>query len=162
MSAPLVVYDTMVFLQAAIHPQRRYSTIEAVEDKRLTLCTSLELIAEVRDVLARPSLARKFPALTPERVAQFIDSVNLISKSFPIVPQRFTWPQHPDDDHIFNLAIESKASYLVTWETRILKLAASSTPSADALLNLAPSLSIITPKQLAELVRGETPPAESV
>ncbi|HZZ44312.1 MAG TPA: PIN domain-containing protein [Tepidisphaeraceae bacterium] len=58
-----VVYDTMVFLQAAIHPNRRYATIEAVEDKRLMLCTSLESIAEVRDVLTRPSLAAKFPAL---------------------------------------------------------------------------------------------------
>ena len=100
-----VVYDTMVFLQAAVRPGRRYATFEAVEDRRLRLCTSAELVAEVRDVLTRPSLARKFPALTPERVAQFLDKVNAMATSFSDIPPAFTWPHHPDDDHLFNLAI---------------------------------------------------------
>src|SRR5690349_17388198 len=128
----------MVFLQCAIRPDRRYATMEAVEDKRLNLCTSPELIAEIRDVLLRPSLAAKFPALTPERVARFLDSVNLISSHFPQVRQTFTWPQHPDDDHLFNLAIEAKADYLATWETRILALATDPSPTAKALRQLAP------------------------
>jgi predicted nucleic acid-binding protein len=46
-NVPLVVYDTMVFLQAVINPDRRYATFEAVEDKRLGLCISTELAAEV-------------------------------------------------------------------------------------------------------------------
>jgi putative PIN family toxin of toxin-antitoxin system len=152
-SAPRVVYDTMVLLQAAIHPQRRYATIEAVEDGRLTLCTSAELFAELRDVLTRPSLMSKFPALTFERVALFLDSLNLLATSYSPVPHRFTWPQHPDDDHIFNLAIEAQANYLVTWETRILKLASNTTPDAVLLRNLAPGLSVVTPKELADVLK---------
>ncbi len=157
MNAPLAVYDTMVLLQAAIHPERRYTTIEAVEDKRLTLCTSPELVAEVRDVMTRPSLAAKFPALTPERVAHFLDNVNAVATSFSEVSDAFTWPQHPDDDHLFNLAIHAKAKYLVTWEARILKLATDTTPAADLLRRLAPDLVIITPKELADTLK----PAES-
>jgi len=160
-SAPLAVYDTMVFLQAAIHPGRRYATMEAVEDKRLTLCTSPELMAEVRDVLTRPSLAAKFPALTAERIAQFLDSVNILAASYSPVRQAFTWPQHPDDDHLFNLAIEAKANYLVTWEARILKFAIDTTPAADSLRHLAPNLSIITPRQLAELLKAQAPSTTS-
>lgn len=128
MSAPLVVYDTMVFLQAAISPERRYATFEAVEDKRLTLCTSPELMAEVRDVLIRPSLVAKYPALTPERVAQFLDSVNIASRFFSAVPHSFTWPQHPEDDHLFNLAIEAKAGYLVTWKLPLCRRIAAPKP----------------------------------
>jgi putative PIN family toxin of toxin-antitoxin system len=147
----------MVFLQAAINPDRRYTTIEAVEDKRLILCTSPELIAEIRDVLTRPWLATKFPALTPRRVAQFLDNVNLLAVSFTDVPHIFTWPHHPDGDHLFNLAITAKAKYLVTWETRLLKLGTDATPAANLLRQLAPGLSIIAPIQLAEWLKNQAP-----
>ena len=159
MRAPRVVYDTMVFLQAAVHPNRRYATIDAAEEGRVILCTSPDVIAEIRDVLTRPSLAAKFPALTPERVGQFLDSVSAMATPFSAVPAVFTWPQHPEDDHLFNLAIHTKAEYLVTWETRILKLAADKTPAADLLRRLAPNLSIVTPKQLAELLKSYRSPS---
>ena len=153
MSVPLVVYDTMVFMQAAINPGRRYATFEAVEDGRLELCASPDLMAEVRDVLTRSSLAKRFTALTPERVAQFLGKANATATVFSAVPRAFSWPQHPDDDHLFNLAIHAKARYLVTWETRILKPATDTTPAAELLRQLAPDLAIITPKQLADLLR---------
>ena len=69
------------------------------------------------------------------------------------MPHVFTWPQHPDDDHLFNAAIAAKARYLVTWETRILKLGTDTTPAAHLLRQLAPNLAIITPKQLADALR---------
>jgi putative PIN family toxin of toxin-antitoxin system len=144
----------MVFLQAAINPGRRYATFEAVEDKRLELCTSAELMGEVRDVLTRPSLARRFPALTVERVAQFLDGVNAVATSFSQVPRVFHWPQHPDDDHVFNLAVCAKAKYLVTWESRIVKLATARTPAAHLLHKLAPGLAVVTPMQLADLLKS--------
>jgi predicted nucleic acid-binding protein len=65
----------------------------------------------------------------------------------------FTWPQHPDDDHLFNLAIACKAELLVTWETRILKFGADITPDAQKLRTLAPQLQIITPKHLANRLK---------
>ena len=157
MTAPLVVYDTMVLLQAAIHPNRRYATFDAVEDKRLTLCVSPALIAEVRDVLTRPAMVAKFPALTVERVAQFLDSLNLAATSFRSVPCAFTWPQHPDDDHLFNLAIAAQCEYLVTWESRILKLLTTKTPAAELLRTLSPTLTIVTPAELAERLKTTSP-----
>jgi predicted nucleic acid-binding protein len=80
--------------------------------------------------------------------------VNAEATFFSAVPNAFTWPQHPDDDHLFNLAFHAKAKYLVTWETRILKLETEMTPVAELLRELAPDLMIITPKQLADLVRA--------
>jgi putative PIN family toxin of toxin-antitoxin system len=143
----------MVFLQAAINPHRQYATFKAVEDKRLTLCTSPELIAEVRDVLTRLSLVTKFSTLTLERVSGFLDKVNLLATSFANLSNTFTLPQHPNDDHLFNLAIHAKAQYLVTWETRILNLATETTAEAVLLRKLAPGLWIVTPKQLADILK---------
>jgi len=152
-NAPFVVYDVMVFLQSAVNPHRQHATFTAIDDKRVTLCTDPHLIAEVRDVLNRPSLAARFPALTPQRVAQFIEGVTASAKFFPVVPNVFTLPQHPSDDHLFNLAIHANAKFLVTWETRLLKLPTDSSPTASLLKRLAPNLEIITPKALAERLR---------
>jgi predicted nucleic acid-binding protein len=56
-------------------------------------------------------------------------------------------------DHILNLAIESKAEYLVTWEGRILKLLSDTNAEAEQFRILAPQLKIVTPKGLAERLK---------
>jgi putative PIN family toxin of toxin-antitoxin system len=140
----------MVFLQAAINPWRRYATISAIEDRRVTLCISAELMVEVREVLLRPALAARYSALTQQRVSEFLDRLRLTANAFESVPNAFNWARHPDDDHLFNLAIHAKVRYLVTWEKRILSLLGSATSESEMLRQLAPDLSIITPKELAQ------------
>jgi predicted nucleic acid-binding protein len=95
----------------------------------------------------------KFSTLTLERVSGFLDKVNLLATSFANLSNTFTLPQHPNDDHLFNLAIHAKAQYLVTWETRILNLATETTAEAVLLRKLAPGLWIVTPKQLADILK---------
>src|SRR3954465_1061077 len=106
----------MVFLQSAVRPDRTHATLRAARDGRVTLCISAALVAEVRDVLSRPTVTARFPALTPQRLTQFLDEINLIATTIAPVPPAFTWPHHPDDDHLFNLAIAAQAQHLVTWE----------------------------------------------
>ena len=69
---------------------------------------------------------------------------------FSTIPNAFTWPEHPSDDHLLNLTIHAKADYLVTWETRILGLHVQETQFAKAFRGLAPNLKIVNPKQFAE------------
>jgi predicted nucleic acid-binding protein len=68
-----VVYDTMIFLQAAVRPGRVHRTFQAVADGTVTLCVSNDLLKEVRDVLTRDTVRAKFPALTTEAVDAFLD-----------------------------------------------------------------------------------------
>jgi putative PIN family toxin of toxin-antitoxin system len=149
----LAVYDTMVFFQWATlppaQPHRQHATVTALVNRSVRLCLSPELIFEVRNVLLRPELQAKYKTLTPEHVAGILSQAMRFADWFENVPRHFTLPSHPKDDHILNLAIESKAEYLVTWETRILKLASDTTAHADQLRTLAPQLRIITPKELA-------------
>jgi len=149
----LVVYDTMLFFQAASQPHRIHATMKALTDGRLILCVSPELIGEVTDVLTRPEYRVKFPALTPTNVAAFLNDLQSRAQVFDPVPRVFTWPEHPDDDHVFNLSIHARARYLVTWETRILRLHTAPSDAAELLKRLAPDLSIVTPKVLADLLK---------
>lgn len=100
-----VVYDTMVFLQGAARPGRVHRSFQFVRDGVVTLCLSPELLAEVRDVLAHESVRRRFPELTDAVVDAFLADVLASGDLFEDVSPTFSWPQHPDDDHVFNLAI---------------------------------------------------------
>ncbi len=146
-----VVYDAMVFLQWAMLPEGRlHGTAKAVLEGGVVLLLSPALIDEVRDLLNRPALQAKSRRLTPDRVDRFLELISQLAEHASHVPDAFTWPQHPDDDHVFNLAIHAKATCLVTWEARILKLATETTRAAELLRRLAPELRIVTPKALAE------------
>jgi putative PIN family toxin of toxin-antitoxin system len=147
-----VVFDTMIFLQNAARPGRVHRSFQLVRDGSLTLCLSPELLAEVRDVLSRDTIRRRFPALTDGVVDAFLADVLAVGELVSSVPRVFTWPRHPDDDHLFNLAIAAGAAYLVTWETRLLGLRETRHPDAGLLRPLAPDLAIVTPVRLAELV----------
>jgi putative PIN family toxin of toxin-antitoxin system len=147
----------MLFFQAASRPERTHATMRGILDGKVELCVSPELIAEVQDVLTRSEHQARFPALTPEVVDAFIADIVSRASMFDHVPNVFTWPQHADDDHLFNLAICAHARFLVTWETRILKLGAESSPAGDLLRQLAPELAIVTPKTLADALKAGAP-----
>ena len=67
------VFDCMLFLQAVTHEAGpAFACFQLVDEGRLTLCLSREILAEVRDVLGRPKIRRKFPHLTGERVEKFL------------------------------------------------------------------------------------------
>jgi predicted nucleic acid-binding protein len=63
-----VVFDCMVFLQGAA---RRESPAAAclllAEFGVVELCVSTEILSEIRGVLTRPSIQRRFPVLTDAR-----------------------------------------------------------------------------------------------
>ncbi len=69
--------------------------------------------------------------MTPVRAAEIIDQILKLAEWFDNVPRRFSLPRHPKDDHILDLAIESKANYLVTWEARLLGLTTEITSEAQ-------------------------------
>jgi putative PIN family toxin of toxin-antitoxin system len=149
-----VVYDTMVLYQWAVLPTGRlHRTARAVMDDQVMLCLSDELLREVADLLDRPAIRAKSRHLTSERIAQFLKLVSHHAEVIAAPPEVFTWPEHPDDDHIFNLTIAAKARYLVTWENRLLNILRGPTSAADSLRALAPQLEIITPAALAEELR---------
>ena len=127
-----VVFDCMVFLQGAA---RRESAAGAclllVELEAVELCLSREIIAEVRDVLTRPRLRERFPALTDELVDRFLGALETQGVLIPQVPHVFAYQRDPKDEPYLNLAFGAEANYLVSWDTDLLDLAKLSDPMAS-------------------------------
>ena len=118
---------------------------------------SRRLLDELRGLFFRPELQARLPSLTPGHAAVILQKTLEFADWFESVPARFSLPQHPKDDHLFDLAIESRAAYLVTWETRLLKLREAHTAEAKRLRRLAPKLAILTPGQLADALKLTAP-----
>jgi putative PIN family toxin of toxin-antitoxin system len=122
------VFDCMVFLQGAA---RRESAAGAclllVELGAIELCLSKEIVAELRDVLARPSVRQKFPVLTDQFVDRFLAALERRAGVISEVPRVFAYERDPKDEPYINLAIAARASYLVSRDTDILDLTDSLT-----------------------------------
>ena len=131
MIAPKIrtVFDCMMFLQGAA---RRESPAGAclllVELDAIELCVSQEIMAEVRDVLARPRVRQKFSALTDQIVDGFLAALQQRAVVVSEVPRVFQFDRDPKHEPYINLAIGARASYLVSRDNDILDLANASNP----------------------------------
>ena len=147
----------MIFLQAAARPQRVHTTLRLLNENRVTLCLSPAIVEEVRDVLTRPELLAKFPALIPRHVDQFIS--NLLAKSVLIqdVPHAFTLPRDPKDEPYIDLAIAAGCQFLVTWDQRHLTyLMQADTPEGIDFCRRFPQIKIVDPVTFIQMIQAES------
>jgi putative PIN family toxin of toxin-antitoxin system len=149
-----VVFDCMVFLQAVTNEAGpAFACFRLVEEERLTLCLSPEVLAEVKDVLARPKLRQKFASLTVERVEEFLQAASAKAIVIDDVPQRFAYARDPGDEPYINLGIAAGARYLVSRDNDLLDLI-----NVPEFLAQFPGLTIIDP---VTLIRELNPPPPS-
>lgn len=118
-----VVFDCMVFLQGAarvVGPAA--ACLKLVEEDKVELFLSARVLAEIRDVLTRPKLQRKFPILTQNYVDAWLQA--LVNKATTVldVPQQFVYERDPKDEPYINLALASGAAYLVSRDNDLLDL----------------------------------------
>lgn len=150
------VFDCMIFLQAATnHTGLAFACFQLVDDGRLTLCLSPEILAEVRDVLSRPSIRRKFPHLDGERVDEFLASAEAKGVVLDEVHHVFSYARDPNDEPYINLAIAANAQYLVSRDRDLLDLMA-----ASAFRGQYPGLTILDPVGLFRALRPPVPDDE--
>ncbi len=120
---PSVVFDCMVFLQGAGHPQGPAAAcIDLVDADRVELHVSGEILAEILDVMTRPKTLRRFPLLSPELVRSFVDRLSLKAVWHDDIPRAVTVPRDPKDEPYVNLAVAAAAKYLVTRDCDLLSL----------------------------------------
>ncbi len=149
------VFDCMVFLQAAARSTGPAAAcLQAVRDGRLELVISPEIVAEVRDVLARPRTLRKFPTLTAEAVDVFVRDIEARAVALSDVPHTFILARDPKDEPYINLAIAARASHLVSRDKHLLDLMAD-----EGFRQAYPNLIILDPVAiLQELASKSVPP----
>ncbi len=114
----------MVFLQATTRPRGPAARllIDFVERGRLTLYVSESILAELRDVLGRPRIRAKNPAIIDQTVEEFCNRILQVAQSIDPVPASFTLARDPYDEPYLNLAVAVPADYLVTRDKDMLDL----------------------------------------
>jgi predicted nucleic acid-binding protein len=144
---PSVVYDCMIFLQSAARQETEHATLQMVRAERVQLCLSAYVIAEITDVLTRPGVIEKSPALKPDQVSTFL--------FIPSVPARFLLARDRKDGPYLNLAIEAQAAYLVTWNRRHLTYFMDrNTPEDKDFCQRFPNLKIVDPPTFAAKINA--------
>jgi len=84
------------------------------------LAVSPDVRAEVQDVLTRPKIRTKFPQITNEAVAR---TLAVLDAGLQITPETVAAvSRDPKDDKFIALAVESKATYLVSEDNDLLIL----------------------------------------
>lgn len=108
---PRVVFDCMIFLQAAARPDGPAAAcLERVKSGRAELILSADVVTEARDVLTRPKTLRKFPALTVNAVDLFLFAIQHMSTNIVEVPRVFALPRDPKDEPYIVIADSVVAS----------------------------------------------------
>jgi putative PIN family toxin of toxin-antitoxin system len=166
---PRVVFDCMVFLQGAANASGPAAAcLRLAEESHVQLCFSREVLEEVREVLSRPKLRQKFPSLTPEQVASFLDVLAREALLLEEVPAIVSLERDPKDEKYLNLAVASGAQALVSRDNDLLDLRAEANPLGKEIRARFPLLRIFDPVEfLRQRAQGqavappqpESPPA---
>jgi putative PIN family toxin of toxin-antitoxin system len=144
---PAVVFDCMVFVQAVANAKGpACACYDLVRSGRLALYISPEIMAEIGDVLSRPKVRRKLPALTDEVVEAFLRDTHGRAVTLTEVPEAYRLERDPKDERYINLALASEASYLVTWDRDLLDLM-----DDEGFRRQFPRLTILEPPALLRL-----------
>jgi putative PIN family toxin of toxin-antitoxin system len=135
----------MLFFSAAARPGRFRPLFDLVERQVVTLCLSPEVLAEIRDVLTRPKLVAKYPALTTDAVEAFLAQHLRTARWLDNVPEQFVLQRDPKDSKYLNLAIAAGAPYVVTLDRDLLDLARPDNAEGELFRSRFPTIEIVEP-----------------
>ena len=148
---PGVVFDCVAYLQAVAGPSGPASRLlRLLEARRFTIYVSDHVLAEIREVLERPKVRAKNPAVTDETTGELLDRLARLATKVSEVPNLYSLPRDPDDEPYVNLALAAGADYLVTRDKDLLDLMYDPDFRASH-----PHLTILNPVALLQLL---TPP----
>ncbi len=144
----------MIFLQAAARPMGPAAALlELVEIGALDLLVSDVCIEELREVLTRPSLQRKFPSLTISAVRDFLDRIQACSVYSVNIANVFVLDRDPKDAKYVDLAIATKADFLVTRDKDLLDLREKGSPLLQTFEKLEWQFKIVDPVEMLTFLR---------
>ena len=148
------VFDCNVHLQAAAREKSvAAECLRLVEKGFVRLYLSEEILAEVEDVLNRPVIRNHFQTLTDEIVEAFLLRLRNNSQFIRQVPKRFSYSRDPDDELYINLAIETKAGFIVSRDNDLLNLMTDFTTGAKNFRQRFRPLRVIEPLEFLKETR---------
>ena len=117
-----IVLDTNVALSALLWRGKPYWLLEAIRQRSdILLFSSPVLLAELTDVLSRPSPAKQLAVIgksAREVLADYIEIVEVVEPQD--VPR--VVPSDADDDHVIAAAVTAQATLIVSGDSDLLSL----------------------------------------
>lgn len=151
-----VVFDCGVFLQGLISKSGpAVACLELVEQEKIKLIISEDILAEIKDVLSRPRLRQRNPDLTDEKVEQLIEMLLEKGEFFKKVPHHFSYSRDPNDEPYINLAIESNAVFLVSRDNDLLDLMTGYTDECKDFRRRFRGLTIVNPVEFLAIITNK-------
>ena len=119
MLKPVVVLDTNVFVSGLISITGIPGTIlQRFRLRHFKIVTSTIQIKEIIEVLKRPSLGRALPKGTTKEVLRFFIAFKRLTTVLD--PPCLSWDfKDPDDHFLLDLAVYSKANFLITGDKNL-------------------------------------------
>lgn len=127
--------------------------IELIEDNRIRLVMSEAILSEIKDVISRNDLKKLSPYLTDEKAEALIDLILEKAEFVEDVERRFTYSRDESDEPYLNLAIQTRAVFLVARDRDLLDLATDHTDEAKEFRRNYRHLRIIEPVEFLRIVR---------
>src|SRR5436305_12470488 len=94
-----VVLDAMVFLQAIVNEEGPAAKVlDLLDEKKLALFISQDIVEELHDLLNRPNIRSHFPTLTDARVEAFFRRLDREATCIKRVPKVFDYSRDPKDE----------------------------------------------------------------
>jgi putative PIN family toxin of toxin-antitoxin system len=156
---PRVVFDCMVFVQAAARPNGPAAACVArAEAGEIELVVSAETLDELRDVLNRPKVQKGFRTLTPAVVGAFLSRVERFATTVAPVPETVALARDPKDSKYLNLALAGGAELIVSRDNDLLDLMTSDAAEPVAFRAAHPQLKVLDP---VAFLNALVPPAPS-
>lgn len=155
---PRVIFDCNVVLQGFLSPDGPGAgCLRLVERHVVTLLLSPPILAEMRDVLARPVVREKRPDLTEELMGRLLTALSYLAEVVHDVPKGPTYHRDEDDEPYMDLAVAGAADYLVTRDRDLLSLMTAHTIDAKQFRQRHQNrLRVLTPDEFLAEVAGTT------
>ena len=112
-----IILDTNLWISFLI--SKKFSQIDnLIENKKLVLVFSNELLEEFIDVVNRPKFEKYFSKKDVEKILEYFDQFGKLVK----VKSNINICRDEKDNFLLNLLIDSKADYLITGDKNLLIL----------------------------------------
>ena len=123
-----------------------------VDDDKIILLLSPEVLDEMREVMTRPEFLARFESVTEKTVDKFLEQLAKKSVFIKVVPRKMTLTRDPDDEPYINLAIEGEADYLVTRDRDLLDLMTGFDLESKEFRQKTRPLKIVEPLEFLKIV----------
>ncbi|MBZ9779902.1 putative toxin-antitoxin system toxin component, PIN family [Psychroflexus sp. CAK8W] len=112
-----IILDTNLWISFLI--SKKFNQIDQlIENKKITLVFSDELIEEFIDVVSRPKFQKYFSKKDIEKILNYFDQFGILVK----VKSTIEICRDEKDNFLLNLSVDSKANYLITGDKDLLVL----------------------------------------